>query len=122
MRGRPGIGRHLNRTLEVRRPTTVPDGYGGQTTTLVLQGTVRAKVDQPSPTERLVAAQTTSRHSHNVYLQPGADVRRGDELHGTDPHGTTQVFRVQAVVQPSAPVYSKALVELIQAEGEPSHG
>ncbi|MFI2431986.1 head-tail adaptor protein [Streptomyces sp. NPDC018693] len=117
-RGRAGIGRYLNRQLQVWRPTTVPDGYGGQTVTLVLQGSVRAKVDQPSPTERLVAAQTTSRHSHNVYLLPGADVRRGDELRGTDPLGTNQVFRVQAVVQPSTPVYSKALVELTQGEGE----
>ncbi|OII64593.1 head-tail adaptor protein [Streptomyces sp. CC53] len=121
MRGRPGIGRYLNRALEVWRPTTVPDGYGGQTTMLVLQSTVRAKVDQPSPTERLVAAQTTSRHSHDIYLLPGADVRRGDELRGSDASGTQQAFRVQSVVQPSTPVYSKALVELTQGEGEP-HG
>lgn len=120
MRGRAGIGRHLNRQLEVWRPTMAPDGAGGKTTTLVKQELpVRAKVDQPSPTERLVAAQTTSRHSHDIFLLPRADVRRGDELRGTDDLGHNQVFRVQSVVQPSTPVYSKALVELIQAEGEP---
>lgn len=119
MRGRPSIGRYLNRQLTVYRPQTAPDGYGGQTTTLVAVGTVRAKVDQPSPTERMVAAQTNSRHSHDIYLLPSADVRRGDQLRGTDALGNDQAFRVQSVVQPSTPVYSKALVELTQNEGEP---
>lgn len=114
-----GIGRTLNRTLEVHRLETADDGHGGQTSTLVLKGTVRAKVDQPSPTERMVAAQSSSRHSHDIYLLPSADVRRGDELRGTDALGHDQVFRVQSVVQPSTPVYSKALVELTQGEGEP---
>jgi SPP1 family predicted phage head-tail adaptor len=106
------IGRYLNRQLEVYRPATVPDGAGGQQTSLVLQGTVRAKVDQPSPTERMVAAQTGSKHSHDVFLLPTADVRRGDQLRGDG-----QTFRVHSVVQPSRPEYSKAFVELIQQEG-----
>ncbi|MFH8805481.1 head-tail adaptor protein [Streptomyces sp. NPDC017936] len=112
-----GIGRALNRQLTVWRTQSADDGHGGQTTTLAQQGAVRAKVDQPSPTERMVAASTSSRHSHNVYLSPRADVRRGDELRGTDALGREQVFRVLSVVQPSAPVYSKALAELIQTEG-----
>jgi head-tail adaptor len=119
VRGRGSIGRYLNRQLQVYRPQSVPDDYGGQETALVTVGTVRAKVDQPSPTERMVAAQTNSQHSHDIYLLPGADVRRGDELRGTDALGHDQVFRVQSVVQPSTPVYTKALVELTQAEGEP---
>jgi head-tail adaptor len=114
-----GIGRLLNRQLAVYRPETTDDGHGGQTTVLVLVGTVRGKVDQPSPTERMVAASTSSRHSHNVYLSPRANVRRGDELRGDDALGNAQVFRVQSVVQPSTPVYAKALVELTQGEGEP---
>lgn len=113
-----GIGHTLNRTLAVYRPQTNDDGHGGETTTLVLKGTVRAKVDQPSPTERMVAAQTQSRHSHDIFLLPRADVRRGDELRGEDALGNAQVFRVQSVVRPSTPVYSKALVELAQGEGE----
>lgn len=111
------IGRYLNRQLEVYRPTLVDDGAGGQETTLVLQGTVRAKVDQPSPQERLVAAQAGSEHSHDIWLLPSADVRRGDELRGTDALGTAQVFRVLSVVQPSRPIYSKAFVQLVQREG-----
>lgn len=113
-----GIGRHLNRQLQVWRTTTVDDGAGGEETTTAQVGTVRAKVDQPSPTERLIAQQTGSRHSHNVYLNPRADVRRGDELRGTDALGTAQRFRVQSVVQPSTPVYSKAEVELTQSQRE----
>lgn len=112
-----GIGRYLNRTLEVWRPSFADDGHGGQTTTLVLHGTVRAKVDQPSPTERLLAQQAQSKHSHDVFLLPTADVLRGDELRGTDGLGTAQAFRVTAVVQPSRPVYSKAFVELFQRAG-----
>ena len=112
------IGRHLNRQLAVYRPTTVPDGAGGQETILVLQANpVRAKVDQPSPTERLVAAQAGSEHSHDIWLLPTADVQRGDELRGTDVLGATQVFRVLSVVQPSRPIYSKAFVQLIEKEG-----
>lgn len=112
------IGRYLNRSLEVWRPTSVDDGHGGQAVTPVLQGSVRAKVDQPSPTERLIAQQAESRHTHNIYVLPRADVRRGDELRGTDQLGQAQVFRVQSVVQPSTPVYSKAMCELTQSEGE----
>jgi hypothetical protein len=113
-----GIGRHLNRTLEVWRTTTVDDGAGGETTSVTPIGTVRAKVDQPSPTERLIAQQTGSRHSHNVYLSPSTYVQRGDELRGADALGTLQRFRVQSVIQPSTPVYSKAEVELTQSQQE----
>lgn len=112
-----GIGRFLNRQLTIWRAVTVDDGGGGQEVTLVEQGTVRAKVDQPSTTERIVAAQAGSKHSHDVYMAAGTAVRRGDELRGTDALGQAQRFRVLSVAQPSTPVYSKALVELVQEEG-----
>ncbi|WP_406336642.1 head-tail adaptor protein [Streptomyces zaomyceticus] len=111
------VGRYLTRRLEVWRTVTVDDGAGGQETTRVLQSTVRAKVDQPSATERLVAAQAGSRHSHDIWLLPSADVRRGDELQGTDALGQAQRFRVLSVVQASRPVYSKVFAELLQEEG-----
>ncbi|MFJ4907720.1 head-tail adaptor protein [Streptomyces sp. NPDC093249] len=112
-----GPGRYYTRTLNVWRTATVPDGAGGQETTEVLVGPIRAQVDQPSPTERLIAQQSASRHSHNVYTSPRADIRRGDELRGTDGLGQEQRFRVQSVVWPSRPIYAKALVELTQSEG-----
>ncbi|MCZ7414312.1 phage head closure protein [Streptomyces sp. WMMC897] len=109
------IGHLLNRSLQVWRPTTTPDGAGGQVTTLVqLPDPVAAKVDQPTDTERMVAAQARSDHDHSIYLLPTADVRRGDELRGDG-----QTFRVLAVVTPSAPRYRKAECQLTQTEGEP---
>lgn len=102
----------LNRTLEVWRTTTVSDGAGGQETLLVRQVDVAAKVDQPSASERMLAVQAGSEHTHSVYLEPTAGVLRGDELRGDG-----QTFRVLAVVQPSTPVYSKADCQLIQQEG-----
>ena len=113
-----GPGRFFNRRLQVWRPVTVDDGYGGQETTFVQQpGTVRAKVDQPSNADRMLAAQARSLHDHTVFLLPRADVRRGDELRGIDQLGQAQVFKVLATVQPSTPVYSKAPCQLIQREG-----
>lgn len=107
----------LNRTLEVWRLVASPDGYGGQTTALALQPVpVAAKVDQPSASDQLLAAQLRSKHSHDIYLQPFADVRRGDELRDVD---TDERWLVLAVVAPSTPVYRKAQAQLIQGEGEP---
>lgn len=110
-----GPGRFFNRRLEVWRPTSTADGYGGWDTTMVKQpGTVRAKVDQPSNADELLAQQAGSEHDHTVFLLPSADVKRGDELRGTDNLGQAQVFRVLATVQPSTPIYSKAPCQLIQ--------
>lgn len=102
----------LNRQLQVWRTTRVPDGLGGWTTTTAPVGAVAAKVDQPSASERLLAQQAGSEHTHTVYVQPTADVRRGDELRDGD-----QVFRVLSVVEPSSPVYRKAECQLVQKEG-----
>lgn len=112
------IGHWLNRELQVWRPENTPDGHGGQTTTLAQQpDPVRAKVDQPSASERVVAAQTGSEHTHSVFLLPTADVRRGDELRDAS---TGEQWRVLAVVGPSTTRYRKAESQLIQGEGEPN--
>lgn len=102
----------LNRVLEVWRETAVDDGMGGQEVTLVRQADVLAKVDQPSASDRLLAQQAGASHTHDIYLQPDADVQRGDELRGDG-----QVFRVDSVVMPSSPVYRTAEAELIQRQG-----
>ncbi|MFG2837031.1 head-tail adaptor protein [Streptomyces zaomyceticus] len=102
----------LNRTLEVWRTVSTPDGGGGYETALVRQADVLAKVDQPSASERMLAQQGGAEHTHSVYLLPGADVRRGDELRGGG-----QAFRAVSVVEPSAPVYRKAECQLIESEG-----
>ncbi|GGN47812.1 phage head closure protein [Streptomyces fuscichromogenes] len=103
----------LNRTLEVWRPAPGPgDGLGGRRTTYVNTGrTVRAKVDQPSDSDRMLAQQASSEHTHTVYLLPTADVTRGDQLRGDG-----QTLRVTATVTPSSPVYLKAPCTLVQSE------
>ncbi|MGW2547496.1 phage head completion protein [Kitasatospora sp. NPDC001574] len=109
-----GIGHQLTRTLEVWRPSSEPDGLGGRRTTLVHIGEVRAKVDQPSASDRLVAAQSGSRHTHTVYLLPAADIARGDVLRGDG-----QTLTVHHVTGPSSPTYRRAEAELTQSEGAP---
>ncbi|THA78411.1 head-tail adaptor protein [Streptomyces sp. A0642] len=106
------VGRWLNRTLQVWRPVTADDGYGGQDVSLMLQTDVGGKVDQPSATDQTVAQQAGAKCTHSIYLLPTADVRRGDELRGDG-----QAFAVHVVFQPSGPRYNKALCELRQAEG-----
>jgi head-tail adaptor len=113
------IGRWLNRPLQVWRPQTAPDGYGGESVTYVRQpDDVHAKVDQPSASERLLAQQAGTEHTHSIYLLPTADVRRGDELRDAS---TGQAWRVISVVEPSSTRYRKAESQLIQPEGAP-HG
>ncbi|MDN3021542.1 head-tail adaptor protein [Streptomyces sp. S.PB5] len=111
------IGHWLNRALQVWRSEETDDGHGGQTSTYVRQpDDVRAKVDQPSATDRLLAAQTSSEHSHDIFLLPTADVRRLDELRDET---TGEVWKVLHVVGPSTARYRKAQAQLIQGEGEP---
>ncbi|TQE35471.1 phage head completion protein [Streptomyces ipomoeae] len=111
------IGHWLNRTLQVWRPEETPDGHGGAESTYVRQpDDVRAKIDQPSATDRLLAAQTSSDHTHDIYLLPAADVRRLDELRDET---TGESWKVLAVVAPSSTRYRKAQSQLIQGEGEP---
>ena len=106
-----GIDHLLNRTLQVWRPAAGEgDGLGGRRITYLDTGrTVKAKVDQPSDNEQMLAQQARSKHTHTIYLLPGADVARGDELRGGG-----QTFHVKATVQPSSPAYLKAPCELIQ--------
>lgn len=117
------IAHWLNRTLQVWRPQGEDDGHGGQEITYVRQADdVRAKVDQPTAVERTVAAQTDSDHTHDIFLLPTADVRRGDELRdgGTeDEPRDGEKWRVLFVVEPSSTRYRKAQSQLIQGEGEP---
>lgn len=107
------IGHLLNRTLDVWRPGTVDDGMGGQTATMAWVGAVDAKVDLPSAKEAQTAQQWAADLSHNIFLEPGVDVRRGDELRGAG-----QTFRVLATVQPSRGWYLKCPAsEMREPEG-----
>ncbi|MFM9634379.1 head-tail adaptor protein [Streptomyces galilaeus] len=111
------IGHWLNRELQVWRPVTADDGHGGQTTSHSRQPEpVAAKVDQPSATEGGTGPATAGDHTHDIYLLPGADVRRLDELRDA---ATGEKWQVRHVVGPSTARYRKAQSLLIQTEGEP---
>lgn len=110
------IGLHeLPEGLEVWRPTTVEDQWGGETVTLVQQDEpVRAKVSQPAAAEQIEAQQAGSTMTMIVHLRPDADVRRGDELRRAD----GDILRVKYTITPSEAVYLRADCEQIQPEGE----
>lgn len=111
------IGHWLNRQLEVWRPTTADDGHGGKATTLTQQPEpVAAKVDQPGAAEGGTGAATAGENTHDIYLQPGADVRRLDQLRDAS---TGETWQVRHVLAPSSTRYRKAQSLLIQTEGEP---
>lgn len=103
------IAHRLNRSLDVWRAATAVDEGGGIEEVTVNVGTVRCKVDQPSAAEQMVAAQFQAKHTHTVYVLPGADVQRGDELRTTG-----ETYRVIATMVPSRAIYLKALTERIE--------
>nr|WP_157167550.1 head-tail adaptor protein [Streptomyces typhae] len=89
----------MNTRVQVWRHVTVDDEGGGQDTTWVVQSTQRARLSQPSARERQTADQAEADLTHIVYLLPGADVRRGDELRRT----AGPALEVTAVFEPSEP-------------------
>lgn len=107
------VRQYLNRTLDVYRPVSTSDGMGGTTTSYANTSTVKAMVAQPGGTEKDVANQFGAYQRFRIYMLPSVDVRRGDEL-----RGDSQVFRVVDVEKPSRHVYTKAISELVQAEGD----
>ncbi|MER7077910.1 Phage head-tail joining protein [Saccharopolyspora kobensis] len=107
------VARLLNTRVEVWRTSTAPDGMGGWVETVTQVGTERARLAQPSASERVVAQQFGSRLTHVVYLNPGANVLRGDELRQAG-----RAFRVLAIFEPSEPeTYLRADCERTQPEG-----
>ena len=96
---------------DVWRAMDTPDGMGGSSRVYAFVGTVRCKVDLPSAEEREEASRWGAEHTHNVFVLPSADVRRGDEL-----RGGPLVLRVLSMVEPSSPRYRKALCSAVQTE------
>jgi len=74
------VGRLLNASVQVWRVVLADDGGGGQTETWSEISTQRARLSQPTAAQREAGDQDGARLTHVVYLRPGADVRRGDQL------------------------------------------
>lgn len=89
----------LNGTAEVWREILTDDGGGGQTRDWAKVGTVRCRFSQPNSTERAAAGQDYAGFTHVVYLAPGADVQRDDELR----RAGAPTVRVLALLEPSVP-------------------
>ncbi|HVK21372.1 MAG TPA: head-tail adaptor protein [Actinokineospora sp.] len=106
------IGHLLNRAAEVWRRSEVDDGIGGRDTLWVKVAAVRARFSQPGVAERDAGPTNLGDLTHQVYLAPGADVRRGDQV-----RDGALVLRVMAVLTPSAEIYLRADCEQLQAEG-----
>lgn len=101
----------LNSTVTVYRPAHAADGRGGRTSTFASQGTVRAKVGQPSQAEGVIAGRDGAMLLTPVHLAYAADVRRGDELDT----GGARRLRVVAVVTDSRTTYKRADCEVVQS-------
>lgn len=104
------IGHLLNTTVTVHRPTFTPDGRGGRTSAFAPAGEVRAQVCQPAPAEGTRAGQDGAVLLHRVYVAPGDDVRRGDELDTGGPRR----LRVVDVVSASRAAYKRLDCEVVQ--------
>jgi hypothetical protein len=105
----------LPERLQVWRPTSIPDDYGGSKDELIQRpGRVAAKVSQPAAAEQIEAMQAGSSLTMIVHLRPDADVRRGYVL--VRPDGDR--LRVKYTLHPSERVYLRADCEQIQGEGD----
>lgn len=107
------VSRLLNARVDLWRKSRTADGMGGwvEAWAQVGDAPVRARVSQPTSTERVLADQAFTKLTHVVYLDDQADVRRGDEL-----RQAARTFAVLAVFEPSEPgTYLRADCEVHQA-------
>lgn len=104
------IGHLLNASVTVYRASFAADGRGGRTRSTASHGTLRAKLEQPSPAERLVAARDGAVLDWIVHVLYGSDVQRGDEIDA----GGARRLRVVAVVTNSRHTYTRLECAFIQ--------
>lgn len=114
----------MTQTLSVWRATDVEDSGGGQVDVFAQVGTIRAKVNQPTPEEVQAAGTWGARLSHVVHTPVYNDIRRGDEFGGETPSEVLPGFRLRAlsVVSDSHQTYRRAMCEVVQAVNETEDG
>jgi hypothetical protein len=107
----------LTHTLSVYRPTESVDSGGGRAESNVFVGTIRAKVNQPTPEETQAAGVWGAQLSHVVHSEVYEDVRRGDYFGGELPSEIEDGFmlRVLSVVSDSHSTYRRMACEIVQA-------
>lgn len=106
----------MTQTLSLWRGADVVDSGGGREVIMAQVGTIRAKVNQPTPDEVQMAGVWGAHLSHVVHAPEYEDVRRGDEFGGELPSEVQpgQRLRVIAVVSDSHMTYRRAMCEITQ--------
>lgn len=114
------IGHLLTQTLTLYRGTDAVDSGGGRVVVFEQVDVIRAKVNQPTPTEEQLAGVWGSQLSHVVHTEEYVDVRRGDVFGGELPSEVQpdQVLRVLSVVSDSHSTYKRSLCEIVQGVDE----
>ena len=114
------IGHLLTQTLSVYRAVETVDSGGGRERVVSQVGTIRAKVNQPTPEETQLAATWGANLSHVVHCEVYEDVRRGDEFGGELPSEVEPGFRLRviAVVSDSHQTYRRMMCEITQSVDE----
>ena len=105
----------LNVTVEVWRLTSAPDGQGGWLEAPAYHHDERARISTPSWRDTQVAAQWSADLTYVAYLDPGADVVRGDELRGAEITRYEPPLEVLAQLPPSEPHHLKLALSTSQA-------
>lgn len=118
------IGHLLTQTLSVYRAVDTVDSGGGRTQAFAQVGTVRAKVDQPTPAEVEEAGVWGAQLSHIVRTEVYEDIRRGDVFGGELPSEvlSDQRLRVLSVVSDSHQTYRRMMCEITQAVDDTEDG
>jgi len=118
------IAHLLTQTLSVWRSVETIDSGGGRERTTLQVGTIRAKVDQPTPEEEQLAATWVATLSHVVRCEVYEDVRRGDEFGGELPSEVEPGFRLRviAVVSDSHQTYRRMMCEITQSANDTEDG
>lgn len=114
----------MTQTLSVYRSEDTVDSGGGRVQAFSQVGTIRAKVNQPTPDEVQAAGVWGARLSHVVHTPVQNDVRRGDEFGGELPSELLTGYRLRAlaVVSDSHQTYRRALCETVQAVDDTEEG
>lgn len=118
------VGHLMTHTLSLYRGEDTIDSGGGQTVTFTQVGTIRAKVNQPTPEEVQEAAVWGARLSHVVHAEEFEDIRRGDEFGGELPSEILAGYRLRvlAVVSDSHQTYRRMLCSTVQAVDDTEEG
>lgn len=114
----------MTHTLSHYRMVNVEDSGGGQVETFEQVGTIRAKVNQPTPEEVEAAGVWGAQLSHVIHTPVYNDVRRADEFGGELPSEILPGFRLRAlaVVSDSHSTYRRIMCGTTQAVDDTEEG